>query len=99
MRKECNYRLLVARKCLESIFALLYFFAIVNAQLCRILFPHVVSHLHETTLLEGKTVLRGTPSPPLCIFLYIYILLSFLPLFFLFFFFFTRRLDIFFLLL
>lgn len=102
MRKECNYRLLVARKCLESVFVLLYFPAIVNAQLCRILSPrttlyHIYMKRHCS---KGKLFLRGVP---LFVFLYIlYILLSFLSLslpFFLFLFFFSLRLDIFFLLL
>lgn len=91
MRKECNYRLLVARKCLESVFVLLYFPAIVNAQLCRILSPrttlyHIYMKRHCS---KGKLFLRGVP---LFVFLYIlYILLSFLSLslpFFLFLFFF-----------
>lgn len=90
MRKECNYRLLVARKCLESVFVLLYFPAIVNAQLCRILSPrttlyHIYMKRHCS---KRKLFLRGVP---LFVFLYIlYILLSFLSLslpFFLFLFF------------
>lgn len=53
----------------------------------RILFPACILHLHETTLLEGKTVLRGVP---LFMFFYIFIFFyrfSLFLSFFLFFFF------------
>lgn len=62
----------------------------------RAIMPHtfpaydVVSYLHETTLLEGKTVFKRGPS--LCISLYSFIVsLALSPFFFIFFFFAPRH--------
>lgn len=93
MRKECNYRLLVARKCLERR-VLLYFYLRDSK---RAIMPHTLpayDTLHHIYMKrhcsKGKTVFKR--GPPLFVFFYIYLYSFIVSLSFSFFFF----LDIYF---